>query len=304
MSEIDSVKLPLSNATRHGNLLGAWLASYGSENTRGSYRRDAIVFCTFLDEIGLDLMTVTRAHIDVFARIRTAAGDADTTLARRIAAISALYKYALTVDALEKNPAEFVRRPAIDQDQTTTVALSRREAMRLLEAAEADSVRAYALVDLLLSTGVRISEALSARVSGLGADRLVIRRKGGKKALVYLPEHTVAALRVLTGTTGTELARGTEPERLIFTTSTGRPWARANVHTTLARLARTAGITKPISTHVLRHTHATLALELGVPLHHLQDSLGHADPRTTRRYDHSRKRLANSSAHQVGELFA
>ncbi|MGK4066092.1 tyrosine-type recombinase/integrase [Rothia sp. HC945] len=304
MSQIDSSKLPGANATRHGDLIGAWLASYGSENTRVSYRRDVVIFCTFLDAAGQDLLAVTRAHIDVFARARTATGDADNTVARRIAAVSALYKYALTVEAVEKNPAEFVRRPVIDQDQTTTAALTRREAMRLLEVAEADSARAYALVDLLLSTGARISEALSARVSGLGPDRLVIRRKGGKKALVYLPEHTAVALRALTGTTGVEVIRGAEAERLVFTTATGRAWARSNVHTTLTRLARAAGITKTISSHVLRHTHATLALELGVPLHHLQDSLGHADPRTTRRYDHSRKRLANSSAHQVGELFA
>lgn len=303
LSQIDSTWLPVSNAVKYGDLLGAWLASYGSENTRGSYRRDATVFCRFLDETGLDLLAVTRAHIDVFARARAAAGDADATVSRRIAAVSALYKYALTVDMLEKNPAEFVRRPVIDQDHSTTPALTRREAMRLLEAAESDSARSYALVDLLLSTGVRISEALTARVSGLGPDRLVIQRKGGKKALVYLPEHTAAALRMLTGSTGTELARGTEPDQFIFTTATARPWARSNVHTTLTRLGRSAGIAKTISSHVLRHTHATLALELGVPLHHLQDSLGHADPRTTRRYDHSRKRLANSSAHQVGELF-
>lgn len=304
MSDIDSRKLPASNATRHGALLGAWLASYGSENTRGAYRRDVLVFCTFLDAAGLDLLAVTRAHIDVFARTRTQAGDADTTLNRRIAAVSALYKYALTLDAVEKNPAEFVTRARIDQDHTTTAALTRREAMRLLEAAEAEGLRAYALVDLLLSTGVRITEALSATEDGLSSDRLVIRRKGGKKAVVALPEHTAAALYELTGTRRTELATGQEPEKLIFTTATGRPWARANVHTTLKRLGRAAGITKTLSTHVLRHTHATLALELGVALHHLQDSLGHADPRTTRRYDHSRKRLANSSAHQVGELFA
>lgn len=90
---------------------------------------------------------------------------------------------------------------------------------------------------------------------------------------------------------------------MIFTTRTGAPWARTNAHTTLTRLATRAGVTKPMSSHVLRHTHATLALDLGVSLHHLQDSLGHADPRTTRRYDHSRKRLANSSAHTVGQLF-
>lgn len=304
MSQLDSRRLTPPNATRHGNLIGAWLASYGSENTRGSYRRDAIVFCTFLDAAGLDLLAITRAHVDVFARTRSQAGDADTTLSRRLSAVSALFKYALTIDAVTTNPAEFVTRPRVDQDHTTTSALSRREAMRLLDAAAADCPRSHGLVDLLLSTGIRISEALSARVSGLSADRLIIRRKGGKQAVIYLPEHTVTALRALTGSTGAEIAVGSEPAELIFTTRTGGPWARASVHTTLRRLGRKAGITKTLSSHVLRHTHATLALELGVPLHHLQDSLGHADPRTTRRYDHSRKRLANSSAHQVGELFA
>ena len=48
---------------------------------------------------------------------------------------------------------------------------------------------------------------------------------------------------------------------------------------------------------------ATLALGLGIPLHHLQDSLGHTDPRTTRRYDHTRHRLEHSSAYRVGALF-
>ncbi|MCP3425135.1 tyrosine-type recombinase/integrase [Rothia sp. AR01] len=301
---IHAHQLPAPNATRHQQLIGAWLASYGSENTRASYRRDAILFCTFLDAAGLDLLEVRRAHLDVFARTRTQAGDMDTTLGRRIAAVSALYKYALTVDAIAANPADFVRRPKISADETTTAALTRREAMRLLEAAEAHSARSHALVDLLLSTGVRISEALTARTSGLSSDRLVIRRKGGKKAVIYLPEHTVTALRTMTGATGDELALGLERDGLIFTTRTGRPWPRNNAHTTLTTLARRAGIEKKMSSHVLRHTHATLALELGVPLHHLQDSLGHADPRTTRRYDHSRRRLANSSAHQVGKLFA
>lgn len=292
-----------TNAAVHAGLLGAWVASYPSPNTRASYTRDTRLFCEFLDAGGVDLLAATRAHIDVFARARTTAGDADTTAARRLAAVSAFYIYALTVDAVTRNPAQYVARPPVDQDHTTTAALSRREAMRLLDAAVADSPRSHALVDLLLSTGVRISEALAATEAGLFRDRLVIRRKGGKKAVVALPEHTATALYGLVGIMGAELATGHETDRLIFTTRTGAPWARTNAHTTLTRLATRAGITKPMSSHVLRHTHATLALELGVPLHHLQDSLGHADPRTTRRYDHSRRRLANSSAHSVGQLF-
>ena len=230
------------------------------------------LFCGFLDASGVDLL-------------------------------AAFYTYALTVDAVSKNPAQYVGRPSVGQDHTTTAALTRREAMRLLDAAVADFARSHTLVDLRLSTGVRISEALTTTQAGLFRDRLVIRRKGGKKAGVALPEHTATALHGLVGIMGTDVVPGGEADRLIFTTRTGAPWARTNAHTTLTRLARKAGITKPMSSHVLRHTHATLALELGVPLHHLQDSLGHADPRTTRRYDLSRRRLTNSSARTVGGLF-
>lgn len=66
---------------------------------------DARLFCEFLDAGRVDLLQVSRAHVDLFARARFTAGDADTTLARRLAAVSAFYTYALTVDAAGKNPA-------------------------------------------------------------------------------------------------------------------------------------------------------------------------------------------------------
>lgn len=291
------------NDQRHAALLGAWLASYGSTNTRDAYRRDATVFLAYLEATGLDLLAVRRPHLDVFARVRQAAGDAPATLNRRLAAVSAFYAYAVDDGALQLNPAARVRRAAVDADHSTTAALTRREAEDLLVVAHVHSPRAHALVDLLLSTGVRISEALDAKASALSADRLVITRKGGKTAVIPLPEHTVAALRVMAGSTGTELARGDEAERWLFATASGRPWDRTDAAKVLTRLALKAGLGKRVSPHVLRHTHATLALELGVALHHLQDSLGHTDPRTTRRYDHTRHRLEHSSAHRVGALF-
>lgn len=291
------------NAQTHVQLIRAWLASYGSVNTRTAYRGDITLFLEYLDTSGLDLMEVRRSHVDVFARVREQAGDSPATAARRLAAVSSLYRYAVTEGQLGASPADHVRRPMVDQDSSTTAALTRREAEDLLTVARMHSPRADALVDLLLTTGMRISEALTARLAGLSSDRLVIARKGGKSAAVWLPDRTVEALRALTETTGEEVARGDEPDALIFTTGSGNPWDRTDVAKLLRRLGRQAGISKRITPHVLRHTHATLALELGVPLHHLQDSLGHKDPRTTRRYDHARSRLENSSAHKVGALF-
>lgn len=72
----------------------------------------------------------------------------------------------------------------------------------------------------------------------------------------------------------------------------------------MQRLARRAGIEGQISPHSLRHTFATIALESGTSLHALQDSMGHADPRTTRRYDRARNNLLKSAGYDVARALA
>lgn len=290
------------NAQTHAELLGAWLASYASPSTRAAYRTDLRIFLAFLDQHDLDLLEVRRRHLDVFLRGREQL-DSASTMARRLASISAMYRYAASEGVIEANPAALIRRPAVDRDHSTSEALTHAEAVRYLDAARAHSQRAHALVLLLLDTGVRISEALGTTNRDLGADRLRIRRKGGKTALVPLPDSLKTILSDLLGTHGTEIARGDEPACPIFATATGRPWQRTDAARTLRAISEKAGIGKVITPHVLRHTHATLALDAGVALHHLQDSLGHADPRTTRRYDHSRGRLRDHSVHTVARLF-
>lgn len=304
-TELMTTDSGLPNFVKYRELIGSWVVSYTSENTQQAYLNDVKIFCTFLDEADVDLLQVRRTHLDVFSRVHEQYTNSNASLARRLAAISAFYRFLLLDEVIDKSPADYIRRPAIDPDFTTTQALTQREALRLLDAATEHSLRAQTLVDLLLSTGLRISEALNIRESDISEGRLVITRKGGKRAAVYLPEHTLRNLRELTGTTGAEVEAqgkaGVSP--LVFTTRTGKPWQRSNVDGLLRKLALKAGIDKRVSAHVLRHTHATLALEMGVALHHLQDSLGHKDPRTTRRYDHARSRLENSSARVVGTLF-
>lgn len=292
------------NADRHRSRIGAWLASYDSVNTRAAYRRDVLLLLRHLDVHDTDLLAARRRDLDLFARAQAHTGASPSTVARRLAAVSAFYRYAVLEEWVPVNPAHHLRRPRVDADETTTAGQSRRQAEDLLAAAADHSVRAHALVDLLLCTGIRISEALTATRNDLGADRLVITRKGGTRAVVHLPEHTSGALHTMVGATSTELATGAEADELLFTTSTGCPWHRCDASRALTRLGARAGISTRVTPHVLRHTHATLALGAGVALHHLQDSLGHKDPRTTRRYDRARTRLENSSARTVGDLFS
>lgn len=301
---------PVGNAQRHAALAGAWLVSLASENTRRAYRRDLEGFFAFLDGGELDALEVQRRHVDLWRETLT---GAPSSVARHLSAVSSFYRYASGEGAAPAQPVQNVTRPRIDADHSSTRGLSKDEARGFLDAARLDGPRSYALAALLLLTGVRISEALGADLSDLQHDSghrvLVVTRKGGKRAKVALPPQVVDALAAFLGESvaaGTEVttASAVSSDAPLFATSTGKRWAASEAFRTVQRLARAAGVEGRVSPHSMRHTHATMALDAGVTLHDLQDSMGHTDPRTTRRYDRARGRLEKASSYAVASVLA
>lgn len=302
-----------TNAERHGGLAGEWLLSLASENTRRAYRRDLHELFAFLDSGGVDALQAQRRHVDLWRSTLT--GAASTT-ARKLSAASSFYSYAAEEGAMsadDPHPVRRVIRPRVDADHSSTRGLSKTEAVAFLDAAAKDGPRSRALAALLVHTGVRISEALAATHDDLQHDTghrvLVVSRKGGKRAKIALPAPVLDALAAYLGASTAQGAEvitnaSAQTDAPIFTTSTGKRWAASEAFRTVQRLARAAGIEGQVSPHGLRHTHATLALDAGVPLRDLQDSMGHADPRTTRRYDRARARLERSSAYAVASVLS
>jgi integrase len=178
-------------------------------------------------------------------------------------------------------------RPKVAHDSQAT-GLIRAELRALLAAAAADGARAHALLTLLALNGLRIDEALSRDVEHLDTERghrvLRLRRKGGTRATAVLSAPTVHALE-------TYLAGRTSGP--IFITRTGRRLDEPAAWRLVRRLAHRAGLPAAdrLNPHSLRHSFVTAALDAGVSLRDVQDAAGHADPRTTRRYDRSRNRL-------------
>jgi integrase/recombinase XerD len=177
-------------------------------------------------------------------------------------------------------PVANVKRPRV-ANASMTVGLARDELERLLDAADADGPHSAALITLLAYNGLRIDEALSRDVSHLGHQLghrvLRISRKGGRDALEPLSPPVERALdSYLAGRTGGPL----------FLDDRGRRRYEAQAWRLVRRLARRAGIRSAgqLSPHSLRHTFATSLDDAGVPLQDIQDAMGHADPRTTRRY--------------------
>ncbi|MCQ1988049.1 tyrosine-type recombinase/integrase [Arthrobacter sp. zg-Y844] len=298
--DLAHIAAPDTNAERHAHIIGAWRLAQTSPNTLAAYTRNLTDFCSWLDHYGFDLLQVSRVQVDGYRHTLT---GAPATVARKLSALSSFYKYALGMGLVQVNPVQLIARPKVDADHSATQGLTREQTKALLAAAAADSPRSHALVSLLMFTGIRVSEALNATTADYGHDSghrtLTVRRKGGKAAKVAVPAPAVEALNAYLGTTGADLVAGTGGSLPLFTTTTGKPWNRSEVFRTIQRLTHKAGIEGQISPHSLRHTFATIALDSGTTLHDLQDSMGHADPRTTRRYDRARHSLNKSASYDV-----
>lgn len=282
-------------------LAAGWLLRFGS-NTREAYARDLRSWLAWCDEFGVDAMRAGLHHADAYSRwltevatTRTGGRLAASSVNRRMSALASFYRYCVRQRALTESPFFEVARPTVSGDSTTT-GLSRDELRRLVDVAQADSPRSGALVALLAFNGLRITEALSRDIEHLtyneGHRVLRLDRKGGKRATAPLAPPVVRALDAYL------IERTTGP---VFTTKTGRRLNRVSAYRMLQRLARTAKIpaAAEISPHSARHAFATLALDAGVPLRDVQDAMGHADPRTTRRYDRSRHNLDRHATYAV-----
>jgi len=281
-------------------LVSLWVMSKRSAHTRRSYARAFTLWAQFCRSVGVHPLQATRQHADAYMRAMESEGAPATSVAHRLSCASSFYKYAVTLDDAEKlrNPFAHIDRPKVDPDHSATEGLTPEETARLIEAARQSSRRAYALVLVLYTLGLRVDGALSADVSSLGYDRghrtLTIRRKGGTLAKTPLPPITVDALdRYLGGRTAGPL----------FVTSSGARLREPEVWKCLRRLAKRAGLPQAdsIHPHVLRHGFITDALDAGVPLHVVQDAAGHKDPRTTQRYNRARRRLDGHPAYTVAD---
>ena len=237
--------------------------------------------------------------MDAYARtLAEIDGRSPATVARHLSTLAGFYKYAVGEDAVARNPVANVRRPKVGTD-TVSTGLDKKELAALIGAARGDGPRSLALVLLLGFNGLRISEALGLDVEHLGTERghtvLGIRRKGGKTATVPLAPRTAEAVDAYIGD------RTTGP---LFVTATGKRWQRSEAWRTLRRLARDAVPDKADSLHPhdLRHAFVTLSLDAGASLRDVQDAAGHADPRTTRRYDRSRHNLDRHPTYALAGL--
>jgi site-specific recombinase XerD len=181
--------------------LSGFLAGY-SGLTRDAYALDLRQYAAWLTGVGMRLFETRRVHIEAFARELEARGRARATVARRLGTITCFYRYAEQEGLIEHSPAVHVRRPKLDYE-SHAVGLDRNELGAMLVAAGLAGARDHALISLLALNGLRVSEAIGAKIEDLALERghrtLTVLCKGGKTVVMPLAPRTARAIDLVVG---------------------------------------------------------------------------------------------------------
>ncbi len=277
----------------------AWLANRRlSEHTRAAYRRDVSAWLQWCAGRGVDPLRATFLDVNAYARELEARPLAPATVARKLSGVSSWYDFLVKLQAVVANPVGGADRPYVSRDHSSTVGLSAEEVDALLERADRAGPRHRAVITLLADLGLRVGEVVGLDVGDVGWER-------GHRTIRFVGKGGRPRRRVLTAQAAAALddylrVRG-PADGALFVTSTGARIDRHAVFRLVRRLAGEAGIAGAdrLSPHSLRHAFATAARDEGVPLEDVQDAMGHADPRTTRRYDRDRHNLDRDPAYTL-----
>jgi site-specific recombinase XerD len=286
------------------------VAGHLSPHTRRAYAKDAQDFTNWLKGEGLTLQTLSRSHMLLYRRYLDE-HFAKASAARKLVVARKLLEEAVERGILPHNPARKVPGyHSAGQQETPRHALDKDEARSLLKAIDTTTrqgKRDFAMVLLLIRTGIRRSECAGLQLGDLsqelGHNVMTLRHtKGDKRRKVKVPVDVIRAIEDYLEACGR--SRSGEPPLpsqapLFIQFHKGdKPTALAISDQLIARVvegyAKTVGL--KLSPHSLRATFVTLALEGGARLDQVQYAVGHADPRTTERYQ---KRKLNLDRHAV-----
>ncbi len=237
--------------------------------------------------------TTTRQHIEEFLGHLYETGMDKRTQARSLSGVKAFYKFLLLENRIDSNPTELVEGPKLGIYLPDV--LSADEIGRLIAAVDVsrpDGHRNRAILETMYGCGLRVSEAVSLRISDLFFNDEFIRviGKGDKQRLVPIGHKAIEEIQRYLALRATQKA-GKKFEDILFLSRRGTALSRSMIFRIIKQLAVQTGLTKNISPHTLRHSFATHLIENGADLRAVQEMLGHESILTTEVYTHlDRKR--------------
>ena len=259
-----------------------------SPNTVEAYEMDLDKLREYATEHGIDFVHMEFEQLETFIFESFKNIRSEATQARVLAGIHSFYRFLLYKDYIDQDPSELLEGPRKSKHLPTVLSLEEVNAMMAaIDLSSNEGHRNRAMMEMLYGSGLRVSELVNLRLSRiyLNEHYMLIEGKGSKQRLVPLSPVAEEWFGYWMQERSTWPVKP-ESKDIAFVNRYGRPLTRAMVFTIVRRLCETAGITKTVSPHTLRHSFATHLLQNGADLRVIQQLLGHEDLATTEIYTH------------------
>lgn len=262
-----------------------------AQNTRLAYLRDLrLLQKAFNYKSSEELLEVNRQQLLAYLVQLRQAGRSASTVARKLASIKAFYRFLTAERYIRRNPAEVLE--AANRGLHLPKVLSVAEVDALLDTPNLgtpDGYRDKTMLEVLYATGMRVSELVNVPLKNvdLKMEYVIVMGKGSKERMLPLGRTALHYLEHYISVVRPQLLHGNpDSSKALFVTSWGGPMTRERFYEIIVAYGQSAGLSKKVTPHMLRHSFATHLLNNGTDLRVVQELLGHADISTTQIYTH------------------
>ena len=262
-----------------------------AKNTQLAYMRDLRLLMKSLQlKADEELLQVSRQQLIAYLVRLKQEGRAASTVARKLSSIKAFYRFLTAERYIRRNPAEVLE--AASRGLHLPKVLSVQEVERLLDEPNLGTLDGYrdkTMLELLYATGMRVSELVNVPLKNVDMKMqyVIVMGKGSKERMLPLGRTALHYLEHYLSVVRPQLLHG-KPDAAaeLFVTGWGGPMTRERFYEIIVAYGKSAGISKRVTPHMLRHSFATHLLNNGTDLRIVQELLGHADISTTQIYTH------------------
>lgn len=259
-----------------------------SPNTIEAYARDIDCLLNFLGGERIAVEDVRLEHLEAFAAAIYDFGVAASTQARMLSGVRSFFRFLVLDGVLHDDPSELLESPAVGEhlpEVLSTDEVDRMEAA--IDLSKWEGQRNRAIIEVLFSCGLRVSELVNLRFNDISAENRFLRiiGKGNKERLVPISDTALHEIKLWLFDRNLMKIKPGEQD-YVFLNRRGAHLTRTMILIMIKRTAEVAGIKKTVSPHTLRHSFATALLQGGANLRAIQEMLGHENIKTTQIYTH------------------
>lgn len=259
-----------------------------SEDTIFSYKNDLEKFFMFFKN--MSIKDISKNDLRNYLKYLNESELSEKSISHNISTLRSFYKFLVTENYLDNNLVMFIDLPKIPKNLPNVLSVEEVDKLLDIDVHDKYSARNKAMLELMYSSGLRISELINLKVVDISLDDALVRvlGKGSKERIIPVGDCAINALDIYVSIYRQDLLKKQSSDYL-FLSSRGSKMSRQAFFKIIKSMALEKNIRTEISPHTLRHSFATHMLNYGADLRSIQELLGHSDISTTQIYTHISK---------------